>query len=97
VINQYWFSNTSVRLEELDENTKYRDVFLTCGYTDGITAFNDWNRKPLVSYWYVSNLMTEMAGYSFQHTIRMFGAQQSEGLTFDTHHPKLIALAYKNR
>lgn len=96
VINQYWFSNTSVRLEELDENTKYRDVFLTCGYTDGITAFNDWNRKPLVSYWYVSNLMTEMAGYSFQHTIRMFGAQQSEGLTFDTHHPKLIALAYKN-
>lgn len=96
VINQYWFANTNVRLEDLNENAKYRDVFLTCGYADGITGFNDWNRKPLTSYWYVSNLMTEITGYTFQHTIRMFGVQESEGLTFETHHPKLLALAYKN-
>lgn len=96
VINQYWFANLSIRLEEVDPNQQHRDVFLTCGYTDGIEAYNDWNRKPLVSFWYVSNLMTEITGYSLLYPLNIFGVSVAGGLVFETYNPNLMAIAYVN-
>lgn len=96
VVNQFWFANTNVRLEDLEPTGWYRDVFITCGYVDGVTAYNDWNRKPLVSYWYISNLMSEMTGYSYQHTIVLQGQTLANGLIVDTVNPNLNAIAYKN-
>lgn len=96
IINQYWFANTEHRLADLDPNVKYRDVFITAGLTEGERSPQDTNRVPLPAFWYVSNLMSELSGYTYQFPLRMFGETAANGLTFDTVDPNLIALVFKN-
>lgn len=96
-ITHYWFANTTVRLEDLSANQKYRDIFITCGITDGVNAFNDWNRKPLMSYWYIQSMMKELSDYEFLYYLVRAGQVVCDNYQIATVHPELWAQAYKNK
>lgn len=71
VINVFWYANhDGGRLEDQSQTIENRAAFLTCGYTDGDTAFNDWNRHLLVSGWYMTAFRVEMDGYYLKHRIK---------------------------
>ena len=54
VINIYWWANTTIRVEDIQPPESWtRDTFLTSGLADGVTAYNDWNRKFLVGGYYL--------------------------------------------
>ena len=95
IFNQYWYANTTIRLEDIGPNDWIRDMFITSGMTDGIIAYNDWNRKPLMSYHYVQQFMTEISGWKYTHAIIMAGQVISESSPFRSYHPDLWALAFK--
>jgi len=75
VINVFWYSNhNGVRLEDQSPTIENKAAFLTCGYTDGDTGADDWNRHLLVSGWYMTAFRAEIDGYYLKHRIK-------EGLT----------------
>lgn len=75
VINVFWYANhDGVRLEDLSPTIENKAAFLSCGYTDGNTAYDDWNRHLLVSGWYMTAFRAEIEGYYLKHRIK-------EGLT----------------
>jgi len=98
VTNQYWFSNHgSQRVEDSDQYEPHPDKFLTSGLTDGIQDANDWNRKPLMSYWYVANFKHTLTDYKYSHVIMKYGVSQLEGATLiPTVDEHIWAMAYKN-
>ncbi len=96
VIHQFWYSNmrNGVRLQDLNPNINIRDIFITCGYTEGSTDSNDLNRMKLVSYYYIAALRKEMEGYTYSHTVLDAGEHLTSQQIFRTVSPKIFANAY---
>lgn len=94
VINQYWYANTGVRLE--DYTGSQREKFMTCGYVDGIISASDKNRKPLTSYWFVSAFRNELEGYKLSHWIKDAGVSKFTGNILQEADPRLFAVGFTN-
>lgn len=97
-IQQYWWANRwPTRLEDLNPANIQRELFYTSGYTDGILDYNDTNRKPLMSWWYVTAFRNELAGYKFSHMIAEKGMiLTEEGNNIINFHPDIYAAAFTN-
>jgi hypothetical protein len=65
-VAQYWYANDQIRIEDLTESDSRRDMFLTMGYVDGITAYNDRSRKGLQSYWFMRAFRNDLKDYVYQ-------------------------------
>lgn len=94
---QYWYSNHGgIRLQDNDPYEPRPDKFRSSGLTDGIRDANDWNRKPLMSYWYVANIKNALTGYRYTHTIMMRGVSNTNENIINTVQGNIWAMAYFN-
>lgn len=97
VTNQYWFSNHGgTRLEDNDPYEPRPDKFRSSGLTDGIRDANDWNRKPLMSFWYVSNIKNTLTGFKYSHTIMKQGVSNTAETIINNTNVNIWSMAYKD-
>lgn len=99
VTGQYWYSNhAGTRLEDFNDYEPDPRTFLTSGTTDGIQSADDYNRKPLMTFWYMAGFKKRMTNFMYMHTIVRDGKQMTEEVIFNnpTNNPHLWAMAYKN-
>ena len=95
VVHIYWYSNTQVRIEDLNPTALTRDIFITAGVTDGVSAYNDWNnRKPLSGHYYLGTFRNEFDGYKFTHTIKEEGVTNTTIPIVVSATPSVYALAF---
>lgn len=100
VVTLYWWANTTIRVEDINPpESKIRDTFLTCGFTDGVTAFNDWNRKWLTAGYYVRTFKHECGAYDVAHEIYFRGTNKLVNQTsvIGTYHPELCGYALEGK
>ena len=96
VVTLYWWANTTIRLEDLNPESNVRDTFLTCGITDGVIAYNDWNRKWLKSGHYLRNFLAVNGDFNLKHNIVYAGTKNTISTIIDSADPSLFAFAIEN-
>lgn len=96
VVTLYWWANTTVRLEDLNPESNIRDTFLTCGITDGVLAYNDWNRKWLKSGLYLKNFIEINGDFRLKHNIVYAGVKNTLSTVIESADPSLYAFAIEN-
>lgn len=91
----YWYANTTARIEEITQTSVTRDMFLTCGVTDGVTAYNDWvNRKPLAGHYYLTTFRNEFIDFKLSHIIKEDGISNTSQVIIESANPNTNACAY---
>lgn len=95
VVTIYWWANTTIRVQDIDPpESKLRDTFLTSGITDGIIAFNDWNRKWLTAGYYLRSFIHELGAYDVEHEMVFRGENKLvTNNVFGSYYPELTAYA----
>lgn len=96
-ITQYWYGDDWNRVGDFNPDNIQRELFMTCGYVEGINAANDRNRRPMTTYWYIVSFKSDMEGYFFSHPVVENGVSlTTEALAFDLH-PELWVYAFKKQ
>ena len=97
VTNQYWYSNTGGKtLDQYSQDEPDAGKFLTSGMVDGIQNSEDWNRKPLMSYFYVATLKKVLTNYRYLHLVMRQGIQNTEEIVINSNDSRIWAAAYIN-
>lgn len=96
VVTLYWWANLQIRLEDFNPESNIRDTFLTCGITDGIIAYNDWNRKWLKSGYYLKEFLAVNGEFKLKHNISFAGKKNTISTIIDSADPSLYAFAIEN-
>ncbi len=95
VVNIYWYANTQVRIEDISQTEWKRDIFITSGIVDGVSAYNDWeNRKALPAHYYLGSFRAEFNGYKYIHPIKEDGVNLVGSVVMGSANPNTYACAY---
>lgn len=98
ITNQYWFANQGgTRFTDLDQNEPDPKQFLSSGLMDGVQDSSDWNRFPLMPYWYVAAFRKMLTKYQFSHSVMEAGVQMTDEVIINTNNNNTVwAAAYTN-
>jgi len=97
VTNQYWYATTGgQKLQELNPNEPNPAKFISSAMAEGIQNTEDWNRQPLMSFWYMANIKSALEGYTYSHEVFVKGELKAEDRLINSTSEYLWALAFKN-